>query len=206
VSFPNQDEIGAFDPGTGALLGLVDDAGVRPDLLALSADGRTLWVSNIGPPSTVRAVDTATLAVVAVAPVGLSPEGLLPSPDGSLLLVPCAGDDEVVALALPGLAEIARIEVGEFPRAVAYSADGTLAFVANRISDTLSEVDLAARTVRREIATGDGPEAIRTEPSTGRLFVVNTDGGTLVVHEPDGSIAATVALGPRPDAFAFWDR
>ena len=60
--------------------------------------------------------------------------------------------------------------------------------------------------MRREIATGDGPEAIRTEPSTGRLFVVNTDGGTLVVHEPDGSIAATVALGPRPDAFAFWDR
>jgi YVTN family beta-propeller protein len=206
ATFPNQHEIGVLDPATGAVLGLVADPGVRPDLAVLSADGATLWVSNIGPPPTVRAVDTATLEVRAVAEVGLSPEGLRPAPDGSVLLVPCAGDDEVVVLALPGLDELARIEVGEFPRSVAYSADGRLAYVANRISDTISEIDLATLTVRRELPTGDGPETIRLDPSSGRLFVVGTDGGTLVVHAPDGSIEATAALGPRPDALAFWDR
>ena len=188
ATFPNQDEIGVLDPATGAVLGLVADPGVRPDLAVLSADGKTLWVSNIGPPPTVRAVDTATLE------------------DGSVLLVPLAGDDEVLVLALPDLDELARIEVGRFPRSVAYSADGRLAYVANRISDTLSEIDLATLTVRRELPTGDGPETIRLDPVTGRLFVVSTDGGTLVVHAPDGSIEGTAALGPRPDALAFWDR
>jgi YVTN family beta-propeller protein len=206
ATFPNQHEIGVLDPVTGAVLGLVDDPGVRPDLAVLSADGGTLWVSNIGPPSTVRAVNTETLAVEAVAEVGRSPEGLRPTPDGSRLLVPCAGSDEVVVLALPGLEELARIEVGQFPRSIDFSADGSLAYVANRISDTLSEIDLTNLTVRRELPTGDGPETIRLDPATGRLLVVNTDGGTLSIHAPDGPLESTAAVGPRPDAIAFWDR
>ena len=73
--------------------------GRGPQNCALSPDGRHLWVSALGPPSTnqggAQLIDTATSQISGVEPGAfVQPTGLSMTPDGRSLLVPDAGTDQ----------------------------------------------------------------------------------------------------------------
>jgi YVTN family beta-propeller protein len=95
--------------------------GSRPMGLALSPDGRRLFVSN-GRAGTVSAIDVASRRVAATgAGVGARCWGIAVTPDGRKLYVANGPSDDVAVLDASTLAVLKRIPTGRLPWGVAMS-------------------------------------------------------------------------------------
>jgi hypothetical protein len=81
--------------------------------------------------------------------VGSGPHDPVAAPDGRSVLVPCAGDGEVVRVSLADGAITGRFAVGDGPAHLAVHPDGDRVYVANTFDGTLAcispEGDLLAR-------------------------------------------------------------
>ena len=78
-------DVAAFDIATGHMLWRVQIAGVRADHVALSKDGRRLFVSALTA-NEVQVIDTATHAIVGSFPTGDWPHVLELTPDGNTIV------------------------------------------------------------------------------------------------------------------------
>jgi len=113
----------------------------RPSALAISRDGRTLYVAHASADE-VSIVDlregrveaTVALGLTARAPHGSGPDALALSPDGRRLYVANSDNNAVAVVVLAGEdgARVAGlIPTAWYPTAVAVSADGRTLYVAN---------------------------------------------------------------------------
>ena len=123
--------------------------------LALSPDGRTLWVVNPDADS-VTAVDVRTLTAGAPLPVGREPWAVAVTPSGTVVVMNRA-DGSLTFLARGARHDVA---VGPEPGGLALSADGRLAYVTVSSADEVVVVDLGERRVAERIAVGRQPWAI----------------------------------------------
>jgi YVTN family beta-propeller protein len=123
--------------------------------LALSPDGRTLWVVNPDADS-VTAVDVRTLTAAAPVPVGRGPWAVAVTRSGTVVVMNRADGS------LTLLAHGARhdVWVGPEPGGLALSADGRLAYVTVSSADEVVVVDLGERRVVERIAVGRQPWSI----------------------------------------------
>ena len=178
-------------------------AGSSPSALAISADGKRLYVANTGSNS-VSVIDTTTNQRIDASPdnifsmdigAGWSPSALAIS--GTRLYVANRGSNTVSVIdtttnqridANPGNIFSLEIGVGSSPSALAIS--GIRLYVANRGSNTVSVIDTT--TYRRidanpgnifslDIAVGTTPSALAVSPGGTRLYVANTGSGTVSV-------------------------
>jgi len=108
---------------------------------------------------TVSVIDTATDAVSATIPVGLTPDGVAVSPGGSKVYVTNASSNTVSVIDAATNTVSATIPVGVTPIGVAITPDGRKAYVANVSSSTVSVIDTATNTVITKIAVGSQPIA-----------------------------------------------
>ncbi|HTS17290.1 MAG TPA: bifunctional YncE family protein/alkaline phosphatase family protein [Verrucomicrobiae bacterium] len=142
------DKRGAALSGTVSVIDLKQNrelreiaTGLHPSGLALSGDGRTLYVANANS-DTISAIDTETLKVSESIPVrpdpalpfGSQPNALVLSPDGRTLFVANGGNNAIAVVALRGGSRTNSIvtgfiPAGWFPGAVA--TDGKRLYVAN---------------------------------------------------------------------------
>lgn len=181
--------------------------------LNLSADGRTLWVTTLGPVAALTAIDTSThLAareLVIEDAVGMfttssassaTPPGLYvtltngtdPNSPGSLVLLePESGRT------------IAKGAVGVRPTQVLLSADGTTAYVCNSGSGSVSALDSQTLVSKYEVKVEASPVRMALTPDGRRLLVTNRVSGTVSVIDvgTDGVSARLTArikvgLGP----------
>ncbi len=114
------------------------DVGLHPSAMALSADGRRLYVANANS-DTISVIDTGKDAVERTldvrpsgrAPLGSAPNALALSPDGKRLYVANAANNAVAVVDLERDAVTGFIPTGWFPTAVALSADGERLFIAS---------------------------------------------------------------------------
>jgi YVTN family beta-propeller protein len=113
----------------------------RPSALAVSADGRTLYVAHAAADA-VSVVDlaagrvevTLALGLTPRAPHGSGPNALALAPDGRTLYVANADNNDVAVVALGregGPRVLGLIPTGWYPTAVAVSADARTLYVAN---------------------------------------------------------------------------
>jgi YVTN family beta-propeller protein len=124
----------------------------RPSALAVSADGRTLYVAHAAA-DVVSVVDlaggggrgrveaTIALGLTPRAPHGSGPNALALSPDGHTLYVANADNNDVAVVDLAhegGPRVMGLIPTGWYPTAVALSADGRTLYVANGKGDRSS--------------------------------------------------------------------
>jgi YVTN family beta-propeller protein len=123
--------------------------------LALSLDGRTLWVVNPDADS-VTAVDVRTLTAGAPVPVGREPWAVAVTPSGAVVVMNRA-DGSLSLLAGGARHDVA---VGPEPGGLALSADGRLAYVTVSSADEVVVVDLGERRVAERIAVGRQPWSI----------------------------------------------
>lgn len=139
------DERGIANTGTVSLVNLESGkeetqvpVGLHPSDMALSPDGKTLYVANAND-DTVSLVDTATRNVKETIvvkpdrtlPFGSMPNALCLSPDGKTLYVACGGNNAVAVVDVTGTkANITGwIPAGWYPGGVA--TDGKQLFIAN---------------------------------------------------------------------------
>jgi YVTN family beta-propeller protein len=173
-----------FDAKSGAIKGRVR-VGVSPYELALTADGRRLFVSNWGDRS-VSVVDAASLKVVKTIPVGFNPNDMALSADGRLF-VACSNENTVYVIDTRTLEVLETVSIslypkaplGSTPNALALDARRKLLFVANADNNDIAVVDIHARehsSVEGFIPAGWYPSALALGEAGQALYIGSSKG------------------------------
>lgn len=117
-----------------------------------------------------------------VVEVGSGPHDPIASPDGCSVLVPCAGDGEVVRVSLADGSITARFPVGDGPAHLAVHPDGARIYVANTFEGTLAcitpEGDLLGR-----VESGGWAHVPEVTPDGRLVYVANFFDDTLSVFD-----------------------
>jgi YVTN family beta-propeller protein len=143
-------DVVAFDPKTGGVKKRIH-VGVSPYELALSADGKRLFVSNWGDKS-VSVADVASQKVIKTIPVGFNPNDMVLTADGRLF-VACSNENTVYVIDTRTLQVMQVISTALYPKAPEGSTPNALAldrqrgllFVANADNDDVAVVDIHGR-------------------------------------------------------------
>ena len=166
----------------------------QPYGVALSADGKTAYVSNWGERS-VTVVDVASRTMKGKITVGTHPSAMTPNPDASRNeLYVANGDSDSVSVIdtrtnavtrTYDLSPYAGAPAGSNPDALSVSPDGRTLYVANAGNNDVVVIDLTSstRSIRGMIPTAWYPTAV----------VPSKDGETLLVLNAKG-----LGAGPNP--------
>ena len=151
------------DVASGRILRTYATGAETSHMLAVSPDGRRIFVANIGSGS-VTAIDVET-GTVRSAATGAGAEGLAISPDGAEVWVANRAADSVGVLDASTLEVRATLACPSFPIRVAFTRDGRRALVSRARSGDVAVFD---RDTRKEI--GRIPMSARAGDPSGRLF------------------------------------
>jgi len=131
--------------------------GEEPEGLALSPDGKTIYVANRWE-DTVSIIDAATLKETDRLPVGDDPCGLCTDASGRALYVANCSSNDISIINLDRKTEIKRLAAGRQPYAMELGPDGETIWVTNRITDRIPQrtppvteltlIDTRSQTVR----------------------------------------------------------
>ena len=185
VSEAAEAQVVAFDTGLGKVtktFKLPDP----PEGIAISPDGKRLYVAGSSPAGKVHIVDVGSGKVTASVPVGHTPVGVALSPDGRTLYVCNRFTNDVSVVDVGAAKETARIPVVREPVAAAVTPDGKQLFVANLIplmpadadfvASEVSVIDTVAGKVSAAIRLPNGAESVRgicVSPDGRHAYVVS---------------------------------
>jgi YVTN family beta-propeller protein len=156
----------------------------RPTGLAISGDGKTLYVTCGGPQSEVCVVDVEKRRVTTKLAAGHTAVAPVLSPDGNTLYVCNQFNNDVSVFDLAKKRETRRIAVRREPIAAAITLDGRYLLVANHLPAGRADADLVAAVVS-VIDTASGQVARELQLPSGSGFLtdlrVSPDGKYAVV-------------------------
>jgi YVTN family beta-propeller protein len=125
-------------------------------LIAITPDGRTVYVSNlIG--NDVAVISTTTRSVTGSIPVGQIPLGLGVTIDGKLLYVANGADSTVSVINTATNSVVATISGFDGPEGVEVTPDGNSILVANTVSNTVSTIAISSNTITTSAGAGKTP-------------------------------------------------
>ncbi|PEN06066.1 hypothetical protein CRI93_11345 [Longimonas halophila] len=127
--------------------------------IALTPDGREVWVSNRAE-DTVSIIDSETLAVVDSFTVEGFPLRIYMTPNGDTALLACAQANEVALVDVATREVMARLPTGDTPVGIQITPDGTEAFVGNMNGGSVTVIDLEEQTVVDTLPLGTGPDGM----------------------------------------------
>jgi YVTN family beta-propeller protein len=172
-----------------ALVGQIPlEEDTRPTSMAVSPDGRRLWVAanQIGSegsllPGKLYMIDTASHQPPTESlEVGNEPADVALTPDGRWVLIAHSSDDTVAVVDAARLRQVNRLSLPKpagttlWPMAVEVSPDGRRAFVANQNNQSISVIDLATAQVADPLVIGRtdaGGMDTAVTPAGDRLYV-----------------------------------
>jgi YVTN family beta-propeller protein len=175
-------------------------ADATPSGLAVSGDGRSLWVGRILLDDVVR-IDLASGTVAAAVPVGRHPYRPVLSPDGALLAIANWGGASVSLVDATAATVVGTVRTADHPSDLVFAPDGKTLYVAQSNRNLVAAVDVASRTVVRQISVALGPDGPGTpsadalpDGSTPNALALSPDGKTLFVANADDDAVAVVSL------------
>ncbi|HET8939403.1 MAG TPA: beta-propeller fold lactonase family protein [Polyangiales bacterium] len=206
------DGIGVVDLASAKLVRSLP-GGQDPESLALSHDGKALFIAN-EETAELSKLDLTEGAITQRVKVGQQPEGVSVHPSGAFVYVTCEEDNEIVAVDAAAGSVLAHIPVGKRPRAIGWSLDGQLAFVTNELDASLSVIDTRTHTAlqRIELAQPGAAAGAEQRPmgivrsQDGKRFFVSTGrGGAVAEIDADQKKLTRFiqAVGARPWGIAL---
>jgi YVTN family beta-propeller protein len=176
--------------------------GSDPEQVAVSADGRKLFVANedVGEAS---AIDPADGHVLGTVKVGGEPEGVNLRPDGRVVYVTSEEDSTVTAIDVETLKTVATIPVGPRPRSTAFLPDSSRAYVPAENAGTITVIDAQKHQVLQTIQL-PGDRMVRpmgtTVSADGLYLFVTTGRGkhVVIVDTKTNQQIAAIEAGERP--------
>lgn len=189
-----------------------------PVEMAFSPDGSKAYVSNYemsGPgygnpgndkcskggwdESFLYRIDTTTLEIDQVIPVGAVPKYVAVTPDGSTVLATnwCGYDMSVVDAATGR--ETRRIDIGRFPRGIEVTGDSRTAYVSVMGGSDIAVVDLPSGSVSYIKGVGRAPRHLVLSPDERFLYAtLNGDGTVIKIDTQSRTVVGKVASPEQP--------
>jgi len=179
-----------------------------PAGIALSPDGRRLYVANANSNSVVMII-ASTGDLVGGNGVGEHPVALAVAPDGRRLYVAHAGSASISVLDARSLGLRAKIRTGFTPTSVAVAPDSGRVYVANASGNSVSVIDAALigseeDPVIATVPVGAAPVAVVVAPGGSTAYVANS--GSASVSQIDvatNAVTATLHLERVPAGLAI---
>ena len=189
------------------------DVGDEPFAIAVTPDGKTVYVANTwentgrpaSAPGTVTPIATATNTPGAPIEVGSQPWAFAITPDGKTAYVINFYSHSVTPIATATNTPGPPIPVGQGPRAITITPDGQTAYVASWPGGTVTPIATATNTAGTPIEVGEGARAIVITPDGKTAYVgVWGEPGTVVPIATATNTAGTpVEVGDGPYAIAI---
>jgi YVTN family beta-propeller protein len=165
-------------------------------LYAVSYDRRTYYQYPVG---RLTIVDAASGTVADAIAVGVCPETVTVSPDGTCLSI-THYDTHSVSLVNLATGAVTAIGLRDAPLGMVFTPDGTHAYVSNEHS--LTAIDTTTHDAY-DLVTGDLPRGLQLSPDGKHAYSANFGDGTIsLIDTITNSITATVDVLSHPEAVA----
>ena len=142
--------------------------GGRPEGIALTPDGRTLWVGDLEG-ARVQAYDTGSFERLAEVKTGPVPIRVLASADGKWIVTSNLGSGSLSIIDARTRKHVRDVPVSGSKEAgqvtILFSADGKKIYAAETGRDAVAEVDLASGRVLRRIKAGKNGDGLAIAPA-----------------------------------------
>lgn len=198
-----QNGVSTIDTATNQVFGPPIEVPGVPDDVAVTPDGRRIYVSG---DATVSVIDVGTRATVATIPLEIGTENVVISPDGTRAYVTnFLGRDVTVIDTRTNQVLGAPIPVGLDPDKLAISPNGRSIYVSSAGSDSVSAIDTGTNQVTATILVGDRPEGIAVSPDGKAAYVANEGSGTVSVIDTGTNrvVGAPIPVGDIPVGLAI---
>src|SRR5512132_2032874 len=185
IGGPNVDESKLPPPDRSADgIGVVDvrqrklvktlPSGPDPEQVAISADGKQVYVANEDA-AQLSVIDTSDGHLVQTFKIGEEPEGVTVEPSGKRVWVTSEADGAVFVADLDAKKVAKSVKVGPRPRSIAFTPDGGRAYVPSENGATLTQIDVKRLVPLKTIDLGKGMRPMGTHMSAdGKLLYVST--------------------------------
>lgn len=175
--------------------------GKRPRGLALSPDGRRLYIA-VSDENRVAVIDVAAAREVASLPSGPDPETIALAPGGGRLYVANEDDSLLSVIDVAAGKLVAEVPVGGEPEGTAISPDGALIVQASEAASLAHVIDASSLKVIDNLLVDTRPRHIAFTPD-GRQFWVSSEvrGSISLFDTASRRLMGRIALGGlAPDA------
>ena len=182
--------------------------GLFPQELAVTPNGKQLWVANTGPqsapssPASVSVIDTAKKKVIATLPIHGAPSAVAFSPDGGYAYVLTA---DGLWTYRTSTRKIVRTTGGlGDPRSVAVAPKGSKVYVTDTAGNSVKVISAATGKVTATIGVGDLPWQIVISADGKSAYVANPDSDSVsVIRTATNTVTATISVPGDPDNLAL---
>jgi YVTN family beta-propeller protein len=215
VANPSTNSMYVFDPSDGQLIQTIQDVGSKPVGVAVSPDGRFVYVTNRGSGelAVIDAVQDPPTVIEPRIAVGKAPIGVAVSPDGNHVYVVNSKGDAADAeygslwvLAAANGDKLWTLDLGQKPIGVAISPNGEYVYVTNSEDGNVSVIDTTTQSEvtgpYSRLAVGGRPIGVAVSPDGNRIFVANRVSDTVSIIETADDIAdyevTEVNVGTNP--------
>jgi YVTN family beta-propeller protein len=163
----------------------------NPLNLALSPDGRELWVACEASNSVIL-IEVESRKKIAEIAVGGQPADVAFKPDGSTAYVSNRLDDSVSVVDVATRRVVRTLPVGDEPHGLLTDRTGKTLYVLNTSSDDISVYDTAAFSEIKRLSASRGPWSLALSPDGSSLLVTNTLSRFVKFRQPSVSEATMV--------------
>jgi YVTN family beta-propeller protein len=161
--------IAVISTATGKVTRVIPDLAGSPQGIAVSPDGKTLYVTNPDA-GTVLVLNAATGRPRALIKAGAEPYSVAVTPDGAAAYVADMNSDTAVAISTATNKIIATIPTGTLPGSVGVVPDGSQVWIGNVESGSVTVINPATNTVTGTITFGAGTAPLDGVP-LGMAFI-----------------------------------
>src|SRR3954468_19817120 len=195
------DGIAVFDVNSNKVSRVLQ-GGSDPENFDVSADGKTLYVSNEDA-SGISFIDIASGKVTKTIPTGEEPEGVKVTPDGKRIFSTSEGDGTVSVID----ADAGRLEktfkVGHRPRNIVFLPDGKRGFVNAENDAAVVLLDTVKNEKLQAISLGKPgqvkPMGLALSKDSAKLYITTGRGGKVVVVDTGtNQPVSSFDVGKRP--------
>jgi YVTN family beta-propeller protein len=151
-----------IDTSSNTELGTQITVGSSPLGLAITPDGKEIYVANNDQAGSVSVIDSSTNSVVATLSGMAYPFAAAFSPDGKLAYVTGGGVGFTLVIDTTTRAVVDSIPLGG--NAIAVTLDGKQVYVTNENGNTVSAIDTASNTVTATLTGMNSPRGVAVRP------------------------------------------
>ena len=190
-----------LDGDTYQVIGDIETLNYGAHDLALSRDGKQLWVTNLAN-GRVSVIDTESRKTIASIYTGTRAHVVALTNNNKHAWVANISDNTISIIDTTIFRILGTIPVGKGPMGIAFSRDGKFAYVSTQ-DKMVNLIDTSAHQVIKQIPVGANPHFLTLGPD-GNIWGTNTGSNDIyVIDTTTNEIAKTIEVGPAPQQIAF---